>query len=255
MASASYWHSRGYLPHFESGLLLQHVTYHLADSLPHDVVTRLDAELRDVAPEHMDAERRTWLEAWIDAGHGSCVLKESAIAELVQESFLHHDAERYQLLAWVIMPNHVHVLLQPIGEWTLDKIVASWKSFSGRRIAEYMRQKQAQAETETETQCQAGAWRSHETRHSHEALRSHVWQREYWDRFIRNEQHLAAIIQYIHENPVKAGLVATAEEWRWGSARLQPGSALAHGSATALAHGSASALAHGSARLQPGSAQ
>ncbi|MCX7002081.1 MAG: hypothetical protein NTV22_02265, partial [bacterium] len=103
---------------------------------------------------------------------------------------------------------------------------ASWKSFSGRRIAEYMRQKQAQTETQTEAQAQAqsqaGAWRSHE------ALRSRVWQREYWDRFIRNEQHLTTIIKYIHENPVKAGLVTSAEEWRWssaypGSARLQPG--------------------------------
>ncbi len=215
MVPASYWHSRGYLPHFESGMLLQHVTYHVADSLPHDVVTRLDVELRDVAPEHMDAERCTWLEAWIDAGHGSCMLKEPAIAELVQESFLHHDGERYQLLAWVVMPNHVHVLIQPLGEWTLDKIVASWKSFSERKIAEYMRQRQAQAETQAQTQSQAGAWRSQ------------VWQREYWDRFIRNEQHLNAIMKYIHENPVKAGLVTNAEEWRWssayGSARRQPG--------------------------------
>ncbi|MCX7002082.1 MAG: transposase, partial [bacterium] len=112
MVSDSYWHSRGYMPHLESGLLLQHVTYHLADSLPHDVVARLNVELHDVIPEHMDAERRRWLEAWIDAGHGSCVLREPSIAELVQEVFWHHNGERYQLLAWVVMPNHVHVLIR-----------------------------------------------------------------------------------------------------------------------------------------------
>ena len=45
-----------------------------------------------------------------------------------------------------------------------------------------------------------------------------VWHREYWDRFIRNERHLQQAVEYIHQNPVKAGLVARPQDWRWSSA-------------------------------------
>lgn len=45
-----------------------------------------------------------------------------------------------------------------------------------------------------------------------------LWMRDYWDRFIRDEQHLETAIHYIHQNPVKAGLCQSAETWRWSSA-------------------------------------
>src|SRR5215204_5212236 len=82
------WHSRGYLPHFESAVAVQHVTYHLADSLPKDVVKRLEVELNRLPAEKQDAERRRRVEEWIDAGHGLCVLREPSVAEMVQNSFL-----------------------------------------------------------------------------------------------------------------------------------------------------------------------
>ncbi len=124
------WHSRGYLPHFESPYLPQHVTFHLADSLPKTVLQELEAELKTLPAEKRDVERRKRVEAWIDAGHGSCVLREPNIAEIVQRSLLTFDSARYRLLAWVIMPNHVHVLFQPINGWTVAKIVAAWKKFT-----------------------------------------------------------------------------------------------------------------------------
>lgn len=50
------------------------------------------------------------------------------------------------------------------------------------------------------------------------ALGGPVWQREYYDRFIRDENHYEKVVEYIRENPVKAGLVEHAEDWKFSSA-------------------------------------
>ena len=192
------WHSRGYLPHFESSQATQHVTFHLSDSLPKTALQQLESELKPLPAEKQDVERRKRIDTWIDAGHGYCVLRNPAIAGMVQGSLLAFDSQRYRLLAWVVMPNHVHVLFQPINKWTVAKIVASWKKFTARKICEIRRE-------------------------SGEELGDPVWHREYWDRYIRDEGHLLQAIEYIHMNPVKAGLVATPESWHWSSA--YPGNA------------------------------
>ena len=215
------WHSRGYMPHFESTDVIQHVTYHLADSLPKAVVEQMDQALQQLPLAQQDVERRKRVNAWLDAGHGSCVLREPAIAAMVQNTFLHFDAQRYRLLAWVVMPNHVHVLFQPLPGWTMAKIVASWKSFTGRRISEWLKTNPGPArlppglsDTPTLERGEPGVYR--------------IWHREYWDRFMRDEAHFMQAVAYIHQNPVEAGLVANAEDWQWSSAfpgntRLQPG--------------------------------
>jgi putative transposase len=197
-SGASGWHSRGYLPHFDSPDVTQHVTFHLADSLPQTVLLRLESELKTLPTEKRDAERRKRIDAWIDAGHGSCILRNPDIAGMVQESLLTFDSQRYRLLAWVIMPNHVHALFQPMHGWTVAKIVASWKKFTARKICDRQR---AIGETPGDP----------------------IWHREYWDRFIRDKTHLIQAIEYIHLNPVKAGLVSTPEAWPWSSA--YPGNA------------------------------
>jgi REP element-mobilizing transposase RayT len=193
------WHSRGYLPHFESAEKIQHVTFHLADSLPQTALLKLEAELKILLAEKQDVERRKRVEAWIDAGHGSCILQNPDIAAMVQGSLLAFDFERYRLFAWVVMPNHVHALFQPLNGWTVAKIVASWKKYTARKICDT---KNANREI---------------------GVPGMVWHREYWDRFIRNQAHFEQAISYIHLNPVKAGLVAAAEQWRWSSA--YPGNA------------------------------
>jgi len=187
------------MPHFDSHHVVQHVTFHLADSLPAGVLACLEAELRTVPPERQDAERRKRIETWIDAGHGCCLLREPAAASLVQDALLFFDSVRYRLLAWVVMPNHVHVLFQPMEGWTMARIVTSWKSFTGRRLSSLL-------------PALPGSNAVHR-----------VWHREYWDRFIRDERHLNSAREYIHNNPVKAGLVRCPEEWEWSSARLEPG--------------------------------
>jgi putative transposase len=187
------WHSRGYLPHFDDSATTQHVTFHLADSLPKTVLLRLDSELNSLPADKRPVERRKRIDSWIDAGHGSCTLRIPAIAAMVQESLLAFDSQRYRLLAWAVMPNHVHALFEPINAWTVAKIVASWKQFTATRICD-----------------QQSA--------SGKALASPIWHREYWDRFIRDKTHLLQAIQYIHQNPVKAALAPTPEAFPWSSA-------------------------------------
>ncbi len=189
------WYSRGYLPHFDSPHIIQHVTFRLADSLPAQVLDELDREQRAVPPERQDAWRRRRIEDWIDAGHGCCLLRQPDVARMMQTALLYFDGLRYRLLAWVVMPNHVHVLFEPGEGWPLATIVGSWRSYTGRRMAPRM-----------------------PTAVEHHGSRR-VWQREYWDRYIRNERHYLAARAYIHANPVKAGLAARAEDWPWGSAR------------------------------------
>ncbi len=128
------WRSRGYLPHFESVEATQHVTFHLADSLPQTVLSRLEAELKTLPAEKRNVERRKRLDAWIDAGHGSCALRKPGIADMVQGSLLTFDSQRYRLLAWVVMPNHVHVLFQPMRDGPSRR---SWRRGRSSRPAKF----------------------------------------------------------------------------------------------------------------------
>ena len=198
----SFWHSRGYLPHFDSPFAVQHVIFHLADSIPQGAIKRIEAELNLIEPEKRESERRLRLNNLIDAGHGCCVLRHPEVAQMVQETLLKFDDVRYKLFAWVVMPNHVHTLLQINDGEKLPKIIASWKSWTGKQIAIRYR---------FLTTTEGGAPSVYTKR---------VWQREYWDRFIRDERHYVAVVNYIHDNPVRAGLVQRAEDWPWSSVSL-----------------------------------
>ncbi|HYU17687.1 MAG TPA: transposase [Chloroflexota bacterium] len=136
-----------------------------------------------------DAERRRRVEAYLDEGHGATWLSDPRIATLVEDAFLYLDRERYHLHAWVVMPNHVHVLITPRPGFRLSDIVQAWKSWS--------------AKTANRILGRSGPF----------------WQRDYFDRFIRDDEHFRAALDYIEENPVKAGLCDVPEGWRWSSAR------------------------------------
>jgi hypothetical protein len=114
------WHSRGYVPHFDSPETIQFVTFRLADSLPRFVIEALQD--KDDAIQRIDVE--------LDSGLGACWLRRDDIASLVQEALLHFDGERYRLLAWCLMPNHVHVVFEAVASRNLGDIVRSWKSFT-----------------------------------------------------------------------------------------------------------------------------
>jgi REP element-mobilizing transposase RayT len=138
-------------------------------------------------------ERRRRIEQWLDAGMGCSALDCPAMARKVEESLLHFDGERYRLLAWCVMPNHVDVLVEPVI--ALGTIVQGWKSVTSRW---------ALARNE---ELRLGIPNAHQ-----------FWMREYFDRYMRDEEHLERSLEYIHNNPVKAGLCERAEDWRWSSA-------------------------------------
>jgi putative transposase len=175
------WHSRNYLPHFDSQDVIQFVTFRLADSLPAEALQRL-----------RDADRpETLRHELLDQGWGACWLKSEAIARLVENAFFTFDGDRHRLHAWTIMPNHVHVLFSVLPGASLGDTVGSWKRYTARHANQQL------------------------------GRNGSFWQTEYWDRFIRNEAHFNATIDYIDQNPVKAGLVSDPSLWPYCSARLK----------------------------------
>lgn len=130
----------------------------------------------------------------MDAGYGSCLLRQPEMAAMLVENWRKYEGVRYELLAWVVMPNHAHVMIRLQEGMSLPKIVQAWKGYSGRKIAEFLR-------------ASGTAWNA-----------PRIWHREYWDRFIRDARHFQNAMDYIHLNPVKAGLVASPEDWPWSSA-------------------------------------
>jgi REP element-mobilizing transposase RayT len=160
---------------------VQFVTFRLADSLPSAVSTAL--------LHHEDGVHR--IDRDLDTGLGACWLARPEIASLVEGALLHFDGERYRLLAWCLLPNHVHVVIEMPGGHPLGDTVRSWKSFTAR--------------------------------HANARLRrtGPFWHADYFDRFMRNEDHLAATIEYVEQNPVKTRLIDVATAWPWSSARLR----------------------------------
>jgi putative transposase len=102
---------------------IQFVTFRLADSLPPTVVESL----------RLQAEGLQAFDQRLDAGLGACWLRKSEIASLVEGALLHADGERYRLLAWCLMPNHAHVVVEMQGNISLSAVLKSWKCFTARR--------------------------------------------------------------------------------------------------------------------------
>ena len=122
------WHSRRYLPHFDAARVTQMITYRLADSLPLDVMHESKL-LKDATA------RRQRLEAALDAGHGACLLRRPENATAVVENWKRFHESRYRLIAWVVRPNHVHVLIDIHPGHPLSRVVHSWKSYTAKIIA------------------------------------------------------------------------------------------------------------------------
>ena len=165
------WHERGYLPHFDAGAAVQAITYRLADSLP----------------RHVECDRRR-SESLLDRGRGRCILRQPALAREVIDAWRHFDGVRYRLHAWVVMPNHVHVVATMFDGHPLSRIVHSWKSYTAHRIRALT----------------GGTGR--------------VWHPDYWDRFVRDEAHFLTAVTYVEYNPVLAGLVERPDAWPFSSA-------------------------------------
>lgn len=204
-------HSRGYLPHVKREGASYFVTFRLADSLPkevllkfladragrlHRLTARPDAQkttpgsrAASETEEEIDRDYRREVERYLDRGVGACHLRRPDIAELVANALRHFEAERYYLADWVVMPNHVHAVLWPLPNHTVGEIVKSWKGFTAREANRLLGR-----------------------------TGKRFWQPEPFDHWIRDDEENARISRYVRNNPVKAGLCAAPEDWRWSSA-------------------------------------
>ncbi len=187
--------TRGRLPHWESDRAKYFVTFRLADSLPASVLKALELERENIlaTAAEMPAQPSRYkreklldlfdqtIDRHLDSGIGECHLARPEIARMVAQSLAHFDDQRYRIFAWCVMPNHVHVVFSPIGTNALAEIVHSWKSYSAGQANRML------------------------------GRSGPFWQREYYDHLVRDDADFDRVVQYVVENPAKAGLL----DWPW----------------------------------------
>jgi REP element-mobilizing transposase RayT len=184
------WHQRFHsVPHRENKAL-QSITFRLYDSLPKEVIEeiklKLDINEDDDSCDSIQYQRlRQKIAEYEDAGYGQCFLRDERIAAIMQDTLKHFDGERYQLICWCIMPNHVHVLIEVNEGWSLSKIMHGWRSYTANEANRIL------------------------------GRTGKFWMEEYYDRYIRNDNHLQKTINYILNNPANAGL----DDWPWVGVR------------------------------------
>lgn len=185
-----YYGKHGKLPHWLQPNVWYFVTFRLADSLPGDKIKQLEEERFKWLKEHKqnfeelsDEEKKEYyrlfserVEQWLNEGYGSCILKDEKVAKIVADAILHFNHQRYELNDWVIMPNHVHLLIRPKSDFKLSDVLHSIKSFSSHEINKLLGKK------------------------------GDVWMHESYDHIVRNEKTFFAIKNYIRQNPEKANI-------------------------------------------------
>ena len=198
-------HSRGYLPRVKREGAEYFITFRLGDSLPKEMLLQYAAEraekmrillgaggTRGKSEERAESVNREFLrkmERALDVGTGACHLRRPEIADLVAGALRFFHQKRYLLREWVVMPDHVHVLVWPAPNYRISDIVKTWKQFTSIRAKRMLG-----------------------------LADGRFWQPEAFDHWIRNADERARIARYIQNNPVTAGLCAKPEDWRWSSA-------------------------------------
>ena len=200
------WHERGYLPHWDFPGLVQFVTFRLADSMP----ASRRGEWEHLLKIEDDRKKRTMLEEYLDRGIGECFLHDPRVAGIAEAAMLQFHYKRYELLAWCVMPNHIHVLVH-VWDWPLWKMEQNWKVRveNQRRKLFLMQRREPSRPVANCDRYEPGRC---------PALR---WQREYWDTFMRVEAQEKTAIRYIENNPVKAKLCQCSGDWPFSSARCR----------------------------------
>ncbi len=205
--------TRRRLPHWDYPGATYFVTTCLAGSIPAQgllELERLRASLkRQVRPLGMPVDewavfhwKKSFVqqEAWLDRQPGSRLLGDPRLASIVEKSLQHFSDERYELLAWVVMPSHYHWVFRPLDQWVQSLGAATEERSPRQRI-------QHSVNRHTAVDCNRLLGRT-----------GGFWQRESYDHCIRDEGELERILAYIHANPVVAGIVERPELYRFSSA-------------------------------------
>ena len=111
---------------------------------------------------------------------------------MIEATLFYFDGKKYKLIGYVLMPNHVHILIKPLENNSLASIMHSLKSYT-----------------------------SHEANKILERT-GKFWSKEYFDRYMRDHDHFIKTLNYVHNNPVKAGLCKKFFDWRFSSAYRKP---------------------------------
>jgi putative transposase len=144
---------------------------------PHDknwkVKLRENAELED---EYHGTFTREFM-GYLDRGYGACVLRDKSLAQIVSDTLLHFDGDRYEMGDFVIMPNHVHLLACLRGQTEIERQCGSWKKFAAGKINEALGRSRR------------------------------FWQEGSFDHLVRSPDQFEHLQRYIAANPMQAGLL------------------------------------------------
>jgi REP element-mobilizing transposase RayT len=183
-------HKGSNLPHWNCEKAIYHVRFRLADSIPDKkrqqwleerklILNSPSFRNKELNREERDRLKFLFsekIEKYLEAGYGESHLRRSESARIVREALEHFNEIRYYLHAWSIMPNHVHVIVEPVRGYDIKRIVQTWKSFTARRINQLLRRT------------------------------GQLWEKESYDHIIRSEKEYWFQIDYVWNNPEKAGL-------------------------------------------------
>jgi REP element-mobilizing transposase RayT len=181
----SFGRSRGTLPHLYKDGCTTFVTFCLIDAVPKKAEQRRRLRGDDDRSRHVALQSEPMLDS------GSMILRRSELAEIVERALAHFQGQRYDLHAWVVMPNHVHAVLTPYDGHGVARILHSWKSFTATAINRCI------------------------------GRTGQLWQHESFDHLVRDQESLVRLVCYVEENPVAAGLCQHPEEWPFSSARFR----------------------------------
>jgi type I restriction enzyme R subunit len=192
------------LPHWDVPGATYFVTTCLEGSIPaqgHLELAHYRSEL-DKRPRPPDRDEKHWAvdqwklafartEQWLDVDPSIRWLSEPRLAQIVVDAVRHFDGQRYDILAYVVMPSHFHWVFRPLS---VDGLAAR------QQITHSINRFTAQ-------ECNRVLGRA-----------GQFWQHESYDHWVRDEDELERIVAYVEGNPVKAGLVTEAADWPFSSA-------------------------------------
>ena len=185
------WQRPGSQPERQIPYDVQLITLKLADAIPQSSQRTISHAIRDYPQAQRALQRRQQLEEVLQQGKGCCLLQHPLMAAELTEALELHNRKRYKLIAWCIMPNHAHILLEPT--YSMPRIVQAWKTATTRWML--MHKEELQLPTPGRM----------------------LWMRDYWDRYIPDAREIPPAIRQVHNSPVAAGLCTQPPKWRWSS--------------------------------------